>query len=65
MWECEVCGTEQEFDKNAEEGQIAECEECNAEYEILSLDPVELSQLDLAETDDDDSSDDDDDWDDD
>lgn len=64
MWECEVCGTEQELDANAEEGQIVECEECSAEYEIMNLDPLELTQLDIADTDDDDSSgdDDDEDW---
>ena len=58
MWECEECQTEQDLDPDAEEGQIIECEECGAEFEIIELETLELRQLDIAES----ESSDDDEW---
>lgn len=58
MWECEECQTEQDLDPDAEEGQIIECEECGAEFEVIELEPLELRQLDIAES----ESSDDDEW---
>lgn len=55
MWECTECNVENELDPEAEEEQILTCVECGAEYEIVSLDPLDLELLDLAseESDDD------------
>lgn len=48
MWECSECNVENELDPEAEEAQILTCVECGAEYEIVSLDPLDLELLDLA-----------------
>jgi lysine biosynthesis protein LysW len=55
MWECEDCGSESELDPDVEEGQIVECLECGAEYEVSCLDPLQLEVLvlPLADMDDD------------
>ena len=65
MWECLSCKTENDLDPDVEEGQNLECLECGAEYEVISLDPLEFEPIDVAVLDDD-SSDpdgDDDPWD--
>ncbi len=45
MWECTECGTENDLDPDAEEAQILDCLECGAEFEIVALDPLELTLL--------------------
>ncbi|GJM22578.1 MAG: hypothetical protein DHS20C15_24930 [Planctomycetota bacterium] len=54
MWECSECLIENDLDPDAEEGQILICMECDAEFEILTLEPLELERLELVEDDDDD-----------
>ncbi len=48
MWECSECNQEHDLDPEAEEGQIVECLECGAEFEISTLDPLDLRVLDIA-----------------
>ena len=64
MWECSECEVENDLDPEVEEGQIVECLECGAEFEVQALDPLELERLETADIDDDDDSsdEDDDDW---
>ena len=54
MWECSECDVENDLDPDAEEGQILICMECDAEFEILTLEPLELELLELVGDDDDD-----------
>lgn len=64
MWECSECELENELAPDAEEGETVTCDECGAEFEIVTVDPVELSRVDYemvgGEV-----ADDQDDWDDD
>jgi hypothetical protein len=64
MWECTQCSVENDLDPDAEEGQIVICIECNAEFEVQTLEPLELERLETVDVDDD-STDEDDDEDDD
>jgi len=44
---CPECDTELNINvEEVEEGDVVTCEECGAEYEIVAIDPVELSRLD-------------------
>ncbi len=66
MWDCLSCKSENEIDPDIEEGQILECLECGAEYEVSCLDPLAFEAIDMAVVDDDDDADpdgDDDPWD--
>ena len=60
MWDCEQCGSENELDPDTEEGQIIECLECGAEYEVTGLEPLTFEELDLVDVDSDASDDADD-----
>jgi DNA-directed RNA polymerase subunit RPC12/RpoP len=51
MWKCSDCEVENDLDPEAEEGQIIECMECSAEFEILGFKPLGLKQLDIASSD--------------
>jgi len=51
MWECPECQVENELDPEVEEGQILECMECGAEFEVLGFNPLDLKQLDIASSD--------------
>lgn len=47
MHNCPECDTELNINvEEVEEGDVVTCEECGAEYEIVAIDPVELSRLD-------------------
>lgn len=47
MRNCPECDTELNINvEEAEEGDVVTCEECGAEYEIIAIDPVELSRID-------------------
>ena len=65
MWECSECQVENDLDAEVEEGQIVECLECGAEFEVTGLEPLRLGLLETA-LDEDDAvtveDDDDDDW---
>ncbi len=43
--ECRVCGGSIYIDSDCEEEDIVYCNDCEAEYQILSLDPLRLSPL--------------------
>jgi len=63
---CPQCESDLDIDADAiEEGEIVVCYECDSRYEIVSVDPMELSLLeeddDEDEEEDSDSDDDDDD----
>ncbi len=45
MWECTECFEENELDPDAEPGQVVECSECGAEFEVLRVEPVSLTPL--------------------
>jgi len=63
MWECSECEFESELEPDAEEGETVTCEECGGEFEIVSVDPVELARVDYEMVGGD-GGDDRDDWDD-
>lgn len=62
MWECTECSVENDLDPDAEEGQVLICMECDAEFEITSLEPLEMELLELVDDDNDGDDNDDDDW---
>jgi alpha-aminoadipate carrier protein LysW len=44
---CPECDTPFDVDEDeVDEGEVLLCEECGAEYEIVSTDPLELSKID-------------------
>ena len=43
MAACAECGAEIITDEALEEGEIIECEECGAELEVISEDPLEFA----------------------
>lgn len=50
MATCPVCeGTFFVDEEEVEEGDLISCEECGAELEVVSLDPLELEALDDEE----------------
>ena len=51
MWECTECGTQNDVDPAAEVEQLLDCLECGAEFEIESLDPLELKMVHGAQDD--------------
>lgn len=61
MWECSECQVENDLDPAVEEGQIVECTECGAEFEVTKLEPLDLELLESSAADDDDMGADDDD----
>ncbi len=64
MWECTECDVENDLDPDAEEGQLVTCSECGSEFEVLSLEPLELELVDTAVTVESDPDGEDDSWDD-
>jgi alpha-aminoadipate carrier protein LysW len=57
--ECISCGAEISFREDPKMGQLVKCKRCNAELEVVWLDPVELDWP-FVDDDDDDEEDDDD-----
>ena len=51
MGECPVCAAEIELADDAIAGELLVCEDCGAELEIKSLDPVVLDEAPAAEED--------------
>jgi alpha-aminoadipate carrier protein LysW len=51
MGECPVCAAEVELADDAIAGEILVCDDCGAELELKSLDPVELAEAPAAEED--------------
>jgi alpha-aminoadipate carrier protein LysW len=55
---CPECENELDIDEDTlDEGETVSCVECSSEFEVVSVDPLELSKI----TDEDDDDDDDDD----
>ena len=42
MTNCPECGTNIDMDYDVVEGEIIECEDCGAELEVVSANPIEL-----------------------
>lgn len=43
---CSECETTLDFDEDeVEEGDIVVCDECGTEYEVVAVDPLELSKV--------------------
>ena len=40
MIECKVCGESFEVPADVEEGELVDCPNCAAEYEVTSTDPI-------------------------
>lgn len=55
---CPECDADIHVDEDMDKGDVVHCDECEANLEVVGLDPVEL---DVASSDDDDYDDDDDD----
>jgi alpha-aminoadipate carrier protein LysW len=53
---CPVCEAEIHVDEDVDKGEIINCEECEAQLEVVGLDPIEL---DLAPEDEEEYYDDD------
>jgi len=63
-WICSECDVENELEDDVEVSQTISCEECQAEYEVVELEPLEIEPLDLPETSGvGDADDEDDEWD--
>lgn len=61
MPNCPECETELEIDVDeAEEGDVVICEECGAEYEVVAVDPLELTRLNEEDDEDDEDYEDED-----
>ena len=43
---CPECDSPLDVEDNLDEGETLQCEECGAELEIVSTDPIELSVID-------------------
>jgi alpha-aminoadipate carrier protein LysW len=47
MPSCPECETNLDVDvEELEEGDVVVCEECGSEYEVVGVDPLELSRMD-------------------
>ena len=42
---CAVCGAEMSLADVKELGDIVECEECGAQFEVINLEPIELEEI--------------------
>ena len=51
MSECPICAAEIELADDAIAGEIIVCDDCGAELELVSKDPVELAEAPSAEED--------------
>jgi alpha-aminoadipate carrier protein LysW len=51
MGECPVCAAEIEVADDAIAGEVLVCEDCGAELELTSIDPVALAEAPSAEED--------------
>ena len=50
---CPECEADVHVDTDADKGDVAVCEECGAELEVVGLDPVELDIVEDEEEDED------------
>lgn len=57
---CLNCDNQLEFDDEVEVGDVAECDSCDSEFEVIGLDPIELDDLEDEEEEEEDSIVDDD-----
>ena len=51
MGECPICAAEVELAADAIAGEVLVCEDCGAELELKSIDPVVLAEAPSAEED--------------
>jgi alpha-aminoadipate carrier protein LysW len=51
MGECPVCAAEIELADDAIAGEIIVCDDCGAELELKSIEPIELAEAPAAEED--------------
>ncbi len=51
MPECAVCGAEVSVAKDAIQGELIECDDCGAELEVVSIDPLEVAEAPTEEED--------------
>ena len=51
MGECPICGAEVKVADDAIEGEVLVCDDCGAELELTSIDPVVLAEAPSAEED--------------
>ena len=49
--ECQVCGGIIPIEQNIELNELLECHDCGTEYEVTSLSPLDLSELEGVEED--------------
>ena len=50
---CPECESVLDFDaEDVEEGDTLECDECGTEFEVVSVDPLEITKVDETEDDD-------------
>ena len=42
-WTCEECGADIEVPDDAELGELVACPQCAVEFEVMSMEPLELS----------------------
>jgi len=54
MPNCHECDNELDFNvEEVEEGDVVVCDECGTEYEIVGLEPLELTRIDEEDEDED------------
>jgi alpha-aminoadipate carrier protein LysW len=51
MPECVVCGAEVSVGKDAIQGELIECDDCGAELEVVSVDPLKVAEAPTEEED--------------
>jgi alpha-aminoadipate carrier protein LysW len=52
---CPECDNPLDLEDGLDEGETVQCEECGAELEVVSTDPLELTPVEEARYDDDDA----------
>ena len=45
---CPECDSPIDLNDDVEEGETVQCEECGAELEVISIDPIELAPIEEA-----------------
>jgi alpha-aminoadipate/glutamate carrier protein LysW len=53
---CPECDSPIDMEEEVDQGETVQCEECGAEREVVSIDPIELAAVEEAGYDDDDTT---------
>ncbi len=48
---CTVCDAENDLEQSTEINEIVECMDCATEFEVISLEPIQVVELELSDED--------------